>query len=91
VTAAKVVIVWPGHPHESLLWLSSDGGDSRNGCMDGTEAGAGESLGGYRFGTWHAALVDAMHWAYTPEARPPTGWRLAFPSELLTVEGLPHD
>ena len=35
---------------------------------------AGEHLVGIPFARWHAALVDAMHWAYTPDSKPPRGW-----------------
>ena len=38
---------------------------------------AGEHLAGIPFATWHSARVDAMHWAYDPESKPPSGWRLA--------------
>jgi hypothetical protein len=65
-------IVWPrGEP---LMW--AQGPDWDRGFFV-EEPGAGDHLAGIPFSTWHAALTDAMHWAYEPENRPPSGWRLA--------------
>lgn len=66
-------IVWP-NDGEPLMWAKAPEWESGF-FVDAPWAG--DHLAGIPFARWHAALTEAMHWAYTPEHKPPAGWRIA--------------
>lgn len=70
-------IVWPADG-DPAMWAEADGGGHWDigfyGALDG-EPAAGQALGGHEFALWHAAMVEAMHWAYRPESQAPEGWK----------------
>ena len=63
-------IGWPAD--EPLMWVQALPEYESGFLVDAPFAG--EHLVGIPFARWHAALVDAMHWAYTPDSKPPRGW-----------------
>lgn len=81
-------IIW-SHRGFPMQWAASDGKDHwAKGFMKGYELDDCWRLGGVSMNVWHAALTDAMHWAYEPLSQPPQGWHVAQPHELaLCVPG----
>lgn len=79
--APQHYIVWL-HRGFPIQWCRSP--DFDTGPMNGIEYDF-PFMGGLPLETWHAALVDAMHWAYDPRNDPPTGWRIATKDELLNM------
>lgn len=83
--AKQRLIVWPADAVDPVMWCQAP--DWKTGFFVDAPF-AGQSLAGYSFAKWHAALTEAMHWAYASTSPPPEGWRIAFATEThdaLTV------
>lgn len=72
-------IIW-FYRGQALQWVRAP--DYRSGVMKGCQP----IIDDLSLFTWHAALVDAMHWAYDPYQDPPKGWLRATPDDLLNIE-----
>lgn len=74
-------IIW-FYRGQALQWVRSP--DYRAGFMKGCQ----DITQDLPLTVWHAALVDAMHWAYDHTQHPPKGWLRATADDLLNID---HD
>ena len=86
MTSQVITIIWR-HRGFDLQWYGSDGANHfGSGCMKGYEIDENMRLADLPMTVWHAALTEAMHWAYEPTQTPPNGWRVAQAHELELCE-----